>query len=209
MKKIISILIASSFLACPAYAGGMIGVKVGHGDLDGKRTVDGSHGITTKAEGSISSEYGAVFAEFSVSDMFSVGVELVPFDAVIDTEASTTTDTHATISDFTTLYALVPMGGDGVYGKIGYSHADLAVQANYNTVTVGAHSDSLEGPMIGLGIQFDSPLPFLDVLRVEGNYYDFDTVNITTTNTTGTAQTTSKEGEAELMTISLSIAKSF
>ena len=208
MKKIISILIASSFLACSAYAGGMIGVKLGHGELDGKRTVDPSHGIASKAEGSVSNEYGAVFAEFSLSDMFSVGVELVPFDAIIDTEADGT-DSHATVSDFTTLYALISVPDSPIYAKLGYGHADLAVKANYDSVTVGSHSDALEGHMIGVGAQFESPLPFLDIFRVEANIYEFDEINITTTNTTGTAQTTTKKGEAELMTLSLSIAKSF
>ena len=209
MKKTISILIASLFLSCSAYAGGMIGVKIGHGELDGKRTVDPSHGITSKASGSVSNEYAAIFAEFSGSDKFSVGVEYVPFDAVIDTEAATTTDTHVTISDFTTVYALIPFGEEGVYGKIGYGHADLAENANYETVTVGSSSDSLEGPMLGLGVNIASSLPFADVLRVEGNYYQFDDVSITTTNTNGTADTHTKKGEAELFTISLSIAKSF
>ena len=209
MKKIISILIASLFLSFSAYAGGMIGVKIGQGELDGKRTVDPSHGIATKANGSVSSEYAAIFAEFSFSDMFSVGVEYVPMDAVIDTKSATTTDTHATISDFTTVYALIPFGSDQVYGKIGYAHADLGVKANYDTVTVGSHSGSLEGVMLGLGVNIASSLPFADVVRLEGNFVDFDEVSITTTNTNGTADTHTKKGEAELMTISLSIAKSF
>tara|TARA_B100001250_G_scaffold345315_1_gene314690 strand:- start:127 stop:753 length:627 start_codon:yes stop_codon:yes gene_type:complete len=208
MKKIISILIASLFLSCSAYAGGVIGVKVGQGELDGKRTVDPSHGITTKASGSVSSEYAAIFAEFG-TDKFSLGVEYVPIDAVIDTKAATATDTHATISDFTTVYALIPFGGDGVYGKIGYAHADLGVSANYDTVTVGSHSGSLEGVVLGLGVNIASNLPFADVLRIEGNFVEFDEVSITTTNTNGTADTHTKKGEAELMTISLSIAKSF
>ena len=209
MKKILSIILTSSFLVCNAYAGGMIGLKYGTGDLSGDRTQDASHGTTTKASGSVSSEYGAVFAEFGVKDAISIGVEYVPFEAVIDTKASTTTDSHVTISDFTTLYALISVPGSPIYGKVGYGHADLSVVANYSTVTVGAHSDSLEGHMFGVGAQFESPLPFLDIFRVEANIYEFDEINITTTNTTGTAQTTTKKGEAELMTLSLSIAKSF
>ena len=63
--------------------------------------------------------------------------------------------------------------------------------------------------MIGIGAQFDSPIPFLDVVRIEGTYYEFDELEITTTNTNGTADTNTKKGEAELMTLSLSLAKSF
>ena len=209
MKKILSILLASSFLACSAYAGGMIGIKAGVGTLDGERTIDPSHGVATKNTGSIDSEYAAIFAEFSVNDNVSVGIEVVPMKGIIDTKAATTTDSQVTIQDLVTAYALVPFGDTPMYGKVGYSHADLSVVANYTTVTVGSHSDSLEGPMIGIGAQFDSPIPFLDVVRIEGTYHMFDEVEITTTNTNGTADTHTKKGEAELMTLSLSLAKSF
>ena len=209
MKKIIAILLASSFLVCNAYAGGMIGFKLGTGELDGKRTSDPSHGTATKASGSVDSAYAAVFAEVGLNDALSFGVEYVPLEAIIDTEAATTTDSHVTISDFTTVYALFNVPNSPFYGKIGYGHADLAVQANYTTVTVNSHSDALEGMMLGVGASFDSALPFMDVLRVEGNYYEFDEIAIKTTNTNGTAQTTEKKGEADLMTLSVSIAKSF
>ena len=63
--------------------------------------------------------------------------------------------------------------------------------------------------VLGLGVNIASNLPFADVLRIEGNFVEFDEVSITTTNTNGTADTHTKKGEAELMTISLSIAKSF
>jgi hypothetical protein len=209
MKKILSILIASSFLAFSANAGGMIGVKVGTGTVDGKKTVDPSHGVATNTSGSKDSEYAAIFLEADVSDMVSLGIELVPMEGIVDSNAAARSDTQVTVSDLVTVYALVPFGDTPLYGKIGYGHADLSVVANYATTTVGSHTDALEGPMIGIGAQFDSPIPFLDVIRVEGNYYEFDELSITTTNTNGTADTNTKKGEAELMTLSLSLAKSF
>ena len=78
-----------------------------------------------------------------------------------------------------------------------------------NRSLINSASDSLEGPMLGIGVQFDNVLPFLDVVRIEGNYHQFDELKITTTNTTGTAQTTAKKGEADLMTLSISLAKTF
>ena len=209
MKKILSILIASSFLAFSANAGGMIGVKVGTGTVDGKKTVDPSHGVATNTSGSKDSEYAAIFLEADVSDMVSLGIELVPMEGIVDSNAAARSDTQVTVSDLVTVYALVPFGDTPLYGKIGYGHADLSVVANYATTTVGSHTDALEGPMIGIGAQFDSPIPFLDVIRVEGTYYKFDELSITTTNTNGTADTNTKKGDAELTTISLSLAKSF
>ena len=209
MKKILSILIASSFLALSANAGGMIGVKVGAGTVDGTKTVDPSHGLGSNTSGSKDSEYAAIFLEANVSDLVSLGIEIVPMEGIVDSNAAARSDTQVTVSDLKTVYALVPFGDTPIYGKVGYGHADLSVVANYVTTTVGSASDSLEGPMVGIGAQFDSPIPFLDVIRVEGTYYKFDELSITTTNTNGTADTHTKKGDAELMTISLSLAKSF
>jgi hypothetical protein len=207
MKKILSILLASSFLACSAYAGGMIGVKVGSGTIDGERTVDPQHGVASSNTGSVSNEYAAIFAEFSVNDMVSVGLEIVPLEGQISTKDTTSSDTTVLVSDLRTLYALVPIGSSPFYGKIGYSQADLAVDTNYTQNTVNSFDDTAEGPMIGLGAQFDSPIPFLDVVRVEGTYTDFGQLSITTTDNNEDA--TTRKGEAEMMTISLSLAKSF
>ena len=209
MKRILSILLASSFLACSAYAGGMIGVKVGTGTVDGTKTVDPSHGIGSNTTGSKDSEYAAIFLEANVSDRVSLGIEIVPLEGIVDSNAAARSDTQVTVRDLKTVYALVPFGDTPIYGKVGYGHADLSVVANYVTTTVGSASDSLEGPMVGIGAQFDSPIPFLDVIRVEGTYYKFDELSITTTNTNGTADTHTKKGDAELTTISLSLAKSF
>ena len=207
MKKILSILIASSFLALSANAGGMIGVKVGSGTLDGERTVDPQHGVASESTGSISHENAAIFAEFSVNDMVSVGLELVPMEGKISTKDTTSSDTTVTVSDLITAYALVSIGDGPFYGKVGYSTVDLAVDSNYTQNTVNSFDDSAQGPMIGLGAQFDSPIPFLDVVRVEGTYTDLGELSITTTDTNEDA--TTRKGEAELMTISLSLAKSF
>lgn len=209
MKKILTILLASSFLAFSANAGGMIGVKVGTGTVDGTKTSDPSHGVANNTSSSKDSEYAAIFLEADVSDMVSLGIELVPMEGIVDSPDAARSDTQVTVSDLVTVYALVPFGESPIYGKIGYGHADLSVVVNYDQTTLGSHSDSLEGPMIGIGAQFDSPIPFLDVVRIEGNYYQFDELSITTTNTNGTADTNTKKGDAELMTLSLSLAKSF
>jgi len=207
MKKILSILITSLFFTISANAGGMIGVKVGSGSLDGKRTVDPQHGIASKSTGSVSNEYAAIFAEIGVNDMVSLGLEVVPMEGKISTKDATSSDTTAIVSDLITAYALVSFGDTPFYGKIGYATVDLAVDTNYTQNTVNSFDDSANGPMIGLGAQFDSPIPFLDVVRLEGTYTDFGELSITTTDTNEDA--TNRKGEAELITVSLSLAKSF
>ena len=206
MKKILSIIFSSIFLmTSAANAGGMIGVKAGVGELDGERTEDGKFGTAT---GSVSSEYAAIFAEFEVTDMFSVGAEIIPMDAIIDTKSTTPADSHAKISDHRTIYVLASIG-DMFYAKAGYSEADVSVIANYTTTTIDDAPDSLSGPMIGIGAQLESPIPFLDVVRIEATYTDYGSMSITTSNTTGTKDTDTKKGEATQTTLTIGLAKSF
>lgn len=206
MKKVMKILFASLFFMSAANAGGMIGVKYGTGELDGERTSSGdSSGVTS---GQIDSEYGAVFAELNVADSaFSIGAELVPLEGVIDTLDSTGTDTQVTVSDLVTLYVLGAMEMDfgSVYAKVGYASADLSAVSNYGH-TLSDMSDKAEGPMVGVGIQFDLPTPIINTMRFEGTHTDFDSLKITSTDGTKVANRT---GEADLTTFSVSLARSF
>ncbi len=207
MKKILSIIFSSIFLMTSAYAGGMIGVKAGYGTLDGERTIDADHGL---ASGSIDHEYGAIFAEFEVTDVISVGVEFIPLTATIDTKSGTTADSHATLEDHKTIYVLVPLGDTPLYAKAGYSHADATVKANYTTTTINSAPDAVEGPMIGLGAQFESPIPFLDVVRLEATYTDYGKMTIDSTSTgSGESDVDTRSGEAEQITFTIGLAKSF
>jgi len=205
MKKILSILFSSVILMSSANAAGMIGIKAGMGTLDGERTVDGKFGT---ASASKDHEYGAIFAEFEVNDMMSIGGEFIPLEATIDTKSTTAADSHANISDHATVYVLVPFA-DMFYAKAGYSRADVSVVANYVNTTVTDAPSSIEGPMIGIGAQLESPIPFLDVVRLEATYTDYGEMSITTTNTTGTTDTDRKTGEATQTTFTIGIAKSF
>ena len=90
-----------------------------------------------------------------------------------------------------------------------YSHADAKVTANYTNTTVTDSPDDISGPMIGIGAQFESPLPFLDVVRIEATYTDYGSMSITTTNTNGTTDTDTKKGEATQQTLTIGLAKSF
>ena len=205
MKKILSIIFSSIFLMTSAYAGGMIGIKAGMGTLDGKRTSDSKFGTQSASK---DHEYGAIFAEVEMGDRFSVGAEYIPLEATIDTKASSNVDSHANISDHTTVYALFPIA-DRFYVKAGYSRADVSVVANYVNTTVTKAPDEIDGPMIGLGAQFESPIPFLDVVRLEATYTDYGDMSITTTNTNGTTDTDTKKGEATQTTFTIGLAKSF
>lgn len=207
MKKLMTIIFASLFLMSTAQAGGMIGVKAGFGELNGERTSTGEGGSKT---GSVDSEYGAIFAEANLADTpVSVGIELVPMEGIIDTKDSTGTDSQVTVSDLITVYVLAAKEMDfgSIYGKLGYASADLDPKANYGQ-TLSNFSDAAEGPMVGIGAQFEVPTPIINVVRLEATHTMFDDLKITSTDEDGGAAE-NRTGEADLTTFSISLARSF
>ena len=213
MKKLMTILFSSLFFVSTAYAGGMIGIKGGFGDLSGTRTSTGD--ASGAKSGSVDSEYGAVFAEITnVADSpISVGFEIVPMEGIIDTKSDTGTDTQVTVSDLMTLYILASKETEfgTLYGKVGYSSADLSAVSNYGH-TLSDMSDAAEGPMVGVGAQFDVTNEYVSALintvRLEATYARFDDLKITSTDEDGGAAE-NRTGDAELTTLSISLARSF
>ena len=157
MKKVISILFASLLFAASAHAGGMIGVKYGNGDLEGTQNAYTAGSTTYNAQTqSEDHEFAAIFAEVGIGDSpISLGLEYIPFTATVTVDGNSS-DSHLELSEHTTIYALLSKGlGEGsVYLKAGYAMADIGnVTANYATTTVNSFDDSLEGPMLGIGVQ--------------------------------------------------------
>ena len=207
MKKIATILFTSLFFMSTAYAGGMIGVKAGMGELDGTRT--SSTELSGSKTGSVDSEYAAIFAEANVSDIISLGFELVPLTGMISTTDTTATDSKVTVKNLKTLYVLASRETSfgSVYGKLGYASADITPQSNYGHTFTNA-SDALEGPMFGIGAQFSIPTPLINTLRLEATHTIFDDVSVTSTDSDGVNSDT-RTGEAELTTFSISLARAF
>ena len=213
MKKIITILSASFLLASSVLAEtGMIGIKYGTGELDGTQ---GSYTDYRTGSGTIASrsasedhEFAAIFAELNIPnvDGLSAGLEIIPFTATLTVDSSTT-DSSVEISDYTTIYGLYAhdFGGVSAYAKLGYSKGDISnAKANFDGTTVTSASNSLEGVMYGVGLQKEISAV---VARVEATYTEFDSLSVTTQNGAGNSVT--KTGDADLTTISVSVAKSF
>jgi len=207
MKKIVTILMTSLFLMSAANAGGMIGIKAGVGSLEGTRTSNTE--LSGSKSDSVDSEYGAIFAEVNLADNIAVGIELVPLEAVIDTKSTTTTDSQVTVEDLMTLYVLASKDTSfgSVYGKIGYSSADLTAVSNYGLALTNA-SDKAEGPMIGIGAQFEVPTPIINTIRLEATHTMFDELKISSTDD-DSGGTENRTGEADLTTFSITLARSF
>ena len=208
MKKLIVLLFAATFtFATSAFAGGLVGVKFGTGELNGDAAgyTAGSNTYTA-VSGSKDNQFGAIFAEVELPvGPLSVGVEYVPFDADIALTKKSSS-TSANVSDFTTVYALASTsaGNVNVFGKIGYSMADIGTVKSKSTLV--SQSKDLEGFTIGAGIQSE-PMANGLVVRAEYAHTDFDSISVTTTSN-GSASV-KKTADGDLQTLTISIAKSF
>ena len=214
MKKIVSILVGSLFFASSALAGGMVGVKVGSGDLEATKSaiVNTPTTLNEAAEtNSIDHSFAAIFAEVNVNDSpLNLGVELVPLTGTISISGKNHTDASIEVSNLKTIYASAGKtlgNGGSVYAKIGYAHADLDnAKQSTGTTTINSFSDSLEGPMVGIG--FQAPETNGIVFRAEATIAQFDDVQVVTTDADST-QETKKAGDIEFTTFTISLAKQF
>lgn len=216
MKKLtiifFSVLFAltTSVFANPI-SGGVIGVKVGSGDLTGDAESYTAGSNTYGAEsGSKDAEYGAIFAELNIMDTpFSVGLEYVPFDADISLDGAQS-NVSANVGDYTTAYILAmhELANVSVYVKAGMSTADIgAISHEPNAQsTVNSQSDSLDGTMLGIGLQTQE-LPMGLFGRLEYTHTSFDAINVTTTSNGSTS--VKKTADGSLETITVSLAKQF
>ena len=212
MKKLTILTFSILFtISTSAFAGGMIGVKYGNGDLEGnaKSYTAGSTSYAAES-GSKDNEFGAIFAEVNIKESpISVGLEYVPFDADISLNGKNSSLQSANVSDYTTLYALAmhELNEVSVYAKLGYSMADIGtVKPNDGATTINSNSDSLEGMMYGAGIQ-SKELPFGLVARAEYTFTEFDDISVTTTSNGSAA--VKKTADGDLTTLTISLAKSF
>ena len=211
MNKIVSILFASIIFTTSAYAGGLIGLKVGNGDLEGTKlqTTNTLAPHDAKTSGSKDNMYGAIFGEININESpLNLGFELVPLTGTISV-VNDDSDASVEVGNLKTIYALAAreIGAGSVYAKLGYSEADIdnAKQSN-GTTTITSFSDALEGPMIGIGFQTGEYNGL--VFRAEATLTEFDDVEVKTTDADGLVET-KKANDIEFQTITLSVAKSF
>ena len=211
MKKIVSILFASIIFTTSAFAGGLIGLKVGNGDLSGTKlkTTNTLAPHDAQTSGSADHMYGAIFAELNIDDSpLNLGFELVPLTGTISV-VNDDSDASVEVGNLTTIYALAAkeIGGGSIYAKLGYSSADIdnAKQSN-GTTTITSFTDALEGPMMGIGFQTGEFNGL--VFRAEATLTEFDDVEVKTTDADGLVET-KKANDIEFETITLSVAKSF
>jgi opacity protein-like surface antigen len=220
MNKIAKLSAASLLLtsvSIPALADNFnLGLSGSYGKFEasGNQVKDG---ITKNQSGDAEFPFASIFVEYNktMSKEWDVafGLDYIPFSAEIDSRSDTDTNDgtsgtrSATIDLKNHLTAYIQPSynlGNGlaVFGKIGYSHADLEITSrNLNGFGTLNKKDDLEGYLVGIGMQknIDKTL----FVRFEANYTDYDTV--TYVNSSGTRLT----ADPELWTAKISIGKSF
>ena len=107
---------------------------------------------------------GSIFVETTVLDMFSVGIDYVPYALEGETisnqrRAATGADSHTDhvsvdIENHTTAYVLLPIGDDGAFIKAGVSHADVVVNENFNSSQTYSDEEILGGHL-SIGVERD------------------------------------------------------
>ena len=224
MNKIAK-LSAVSFLlisvSIPALADNFnIGLSGAYGNFEasGSETKDS---VAKNKSGDAEFPFASIFAEYNktMSKEWDVafGLDYIPFSAEIDDRSETNSDKilgstvtgarKATLDLKNHITAYIQPSynlGNGlaVFGKAGFSHADLKISSTGLSSDGTLNTDDkLQGYLAGIGIQKNIDKTMF--VRFEGNYTDYDTVSYT--NSEGTKFT----ADPELWTAKISIGKSF
>ena len=191
MKSLKSIIASSLLLLWASVAQADIklgvGLPLGQVETDGTET-EGTAADTSDRTKSIKEQFiGAdIFAEFVTDGGLAFGIKYIPMDIELGSGARTDVDgddadendngtrsASADLTDFYTVYANMPVGGNGWYATLGYHQATVTTTETLNNSSYG--NADIDGYEIGLGKNLD------DNLRMELSYHDFEDISLTAT----------------------------
>ena len=201
-----------------------VGIKLSYGNFDasGTETPDAASsnagGTAVSRSGDADFPFASVFVErdFALTNFnIALGLDYIPLEAEVETIGGTTGfNAKVEVKDQFTLYVQPSKklnNGLTVFGKLGYSQADLKIsQTSRQAGTTGTNDTvgtdtgatrDLEGPMIGLGVEKEFANKAF--VRFEVSYTDYDEISYTNSN--GKIL----KASAELTAAHLSIVKKF
>ena len=164
MKKILTILASTILLMSAANAQVSMGISGMYLDVEvsGTQTLktSGSKSSKTHSDEAMAAE---IFIEKQTAEGLSVGLAIIPMSAEVGSSSTQRTDkltsgtvtgtqkASAEFSMHTTVYALVPMGSNGFYAKLGAGFVDVESTESFKT---GASygDETLNFATIGFGI---------------------------------------------------------
>ena len=201
-----------------------VGIKLSYGNFEasGSETQDSgsinSGGTALARSGDADFPFASVFVErdFALTNFnIALGLDYIPLEAEVESiGGGDGFDAKVEIKDQFTLYIQPSKklnNGLTVFGKLGYSQADLQVSQIARQATTAGSPDAagtdrgasrdLEGPMIGLGVEKEFANKAF--VRLEVSYTDYDEISYTNSN--GKIL----KASAELTAAHLSIGKKF
>ncbi len=222
MKRLITAIIASFFVGSFALAETSVGLKLSLANMDasGSHTTNSSSGASggdaVNVAGNSDFELASFFIEretgFDVNGVnFSIGLDVIPFSAEVDKlGGGDGTDATVKVADVMTLYIQPTFNADNdmsVFLKAGYTQGDVEISdVTRQATTAGTASTdgntekTLEGFMVGLGVQRNLDMGFL---RLEATMTQFDEISHTNSNSKVL------KADADMNLISLSVGKTF
>jgi len=232
MKKIITLL-ALVLFASSAQAGsfgvgvtGNIAAIAAAGtekDTNGAAdTTDANGGSLRDATSSNNTFIGSVFAEYSMDNGFTFGVDYIPGSADVSSKKisredvavatalggaendARTNTAQAEIENHITIYAEVPLHA-GMYVKGGYVEMDVNTLETSTLATASTYkNETVDGVLFGLG--YKNSFGNNGYYKVEGSHTEFDTL-VLSSSTTDKGNTIS--ADVDVTKITLAVGYSF
>ena len=201
-----SALLMFSFSALKADINVGVSIMAGSLDTSGSETekVDLNTGNDiNKKDLSESFVGGSIFIEKVLGNGIALGIDYVPVDidigdgkrvdtAAVSENDSGTRTASASLEDLITVYANIPLGGNGVYALAGYHTVDVTTSESLPSSSYG--DVDINGYQVGLGKKGDN-------YKFEFFYSDFEDISLTATG--GSAAHTI-EADADAMGLKLS-----
>ena len=159
--------------------------------------------------------YLKILLEKKNDNGLTLGLAVIPFSAEVGSNSVSRTDkltsgtvtgTNKASADFsmhTTFYALIPLGTEGVYAKIGAGFVE--VESTESLVTGAKYGDETVN-FLTIGLGFERELDNGLFARFEGSYSDYDSIEL---KSTGSDAVSTINGDIETVNARLSIGKAF
>ena len=191
MKKLISAIIFSLLISFPALSEinvGLSGSVIGfYGEGTEIETNNDGTKTKTQSAGAFEENMNEVFVEYDAgSVIFGISYNPEKIETPTNTNLQTNSENNniksatntvkATFKDLTTVYAIVPTGFYGLYGKIGLVQADIDTLEVLGTGGQYANTDT-DGVVAGFGFQYDVDKFFVRVEAMASRYDDVELDN--------------------------------
>lgn len=218
MKKLVLSIIFLLGFSTTSYANNSVGFTVSLADVKSDVKDDIDNNGTTDTTKSLSNKVaiGSVFFEKAVNDNMSIGIDVIPFKAELDSRSTSQssikgagTSTSGTnkgtveVSNHLTFYVQPQReikDGLKVFGTLGLIKADVDSDVQSISSTNKTVETSLDGLKLGLGLKRETGFGFV---KLEYSQTDYDDISVTTSNNTKVT------GDIDTDILALSVARSF